>query len=94
MMDLLENGVNEMCHHCLYHLIAGNEINFIFICSTTSFSATKVHYWPVPPFQSTRIVGSRITAPRYRAEQGHTDSLIAVHDPKENFPKVLSMVLD
>ena len=47
MMDLLENGVNDTCHHCLCHLIAGNEINFIFICSTTSLSATKVHYWPL-----------------------------------------------
>ena len=39
--------------------------------------------WPVPPFQSTRIVGSRITGLRYRAEQGHTEPLIAVVDPNE-----------
>jgi hypothetical protein len=68
MMDLLENGVNDTCHHCLCHLIAGNEINFIFICSTTSLSATKVHYWPTPAYH---YPVTRQTAPEFKAAIQH-----------------------
>ncbi len=44
--------------------------------------------WPVPPVQCTRIFGSRTTALRYRAEQGHTESLIAFVDPNQTRPQV------
>ena len=52
------------------------------ICVLRSIGVLNGCSWPVPPFQSTRIVGSRITALRYRAEPSLTESLIAVVDPQ------------
>ena len=64
------------------HLINAFRPENLLISSLTKFVGIRNKVYVVKGFRtsSTRIVGSRITALRYRTEQGHIDSLIAVHD--------------
>jgi hypothetical protein len=55
-----------------------------FPCSPRIFRI-EFRSWPVPPLQGTQIVGSRITALRYRADGRPTESLIAGVNPFQKF---------
>ena len=48
-------------------------------------------YWPVAPIDGDRIVISRVTAVRYRAERHPANSLITVHDTKPPFEIYVAM---
>jgi len=51
---------------------------------STAPAALEGRLWPVAPFRSTRIIGFRITALPYIAEQGLTELLINPFDPLWN----------